>query len=135
MASEAWDEERKKYQATLTQDERIHVKKSLRWLTLKRPGNLSPAEQKALEVVRETIPGLAEAYDVKEAFFRIYDQPDKSSAMRAFAAWEKSLPNNSLQKFRDLAKTVHNHYEDIFAYWDAPSPITKCLHRMSERPD
>ncbi|NMP24270.1 ISL3 family transposase [Sulfobacillus harzensis] len=134
MASEALDEERKTYQATLTQDERIHVKKSLRWLTLKRPSNLSPAEQKALEVVRETIPGLAEAYDVKEAFFRIYDEPDKSSAMRAFAAWEKSLPNNGLQKFRDLAKTVHNHYEDIFAYWDAPSPITnaytECLNGL-----
>ena len=134
MASEALEDERKTYQATLTKDARLHVKKSIRWLTLKRGGNLSPAEQKALEVVRETIPGLAKAYDVKEAFFRIYDELDKSSAMRAFAEWEKSLPNNGLQKFYDLAKTVHNHYEDIFAYWDAPSPITnaytECLNGL-----
>jgi len=85
-------------------------------------------------VVRETIPGLAEAYDVKESFFRIYDEPDKSSAMRVFATWENSLRNKGLQKFRDLAKTVHNHYEDIFAYWDAPSPITnaytECLNGL-----
>jgi transposase len=59
MASEALEEERKKYQATLTKEERVHVKKSIRWLTLKRPGNLNAAEQKALEVVRETIPELA----------------------------------------------------------------------------
>lgn len=85
MASEALEEERKTYQATLTKDARLHVKKSVRWLTLKRPGHLSPAEQQALEMVRQTMPGLAEAYDVKEAFFQIYDETDKSSAMQAFA--------------------------------------------------
>lgn len=134
MASEALEEERKKYQSTLTKDERVHVKKSIRWLTLKRPGNLSAAEQKALEVVRQTIPGLAQAYDFKEAFFRIYDDPDKGSAMRAFEAWENTLPDNELEKFRDLAKTVHNHYEDIFAYWDSPNQITnaytECLNGL-----
>lgn len=134
MASEALEEERKKYQATLSKDERIQVKKSIRWLTLKRPGNLSTTEQKALEIVRQTIPDLAEAYDFKEAFFRIYDDPDKLSAMHAFEAWEKSLPANELERFHSLAKTVHNHYEDIFAYWDSPAPITnaytECLNGL-----
>ena len=134
MASEALDEERKKYQSTLTKDERVHVKKSIRWLTLKRPGNLSTAEQKALEVVRQTIPCLAQAYDFKEAFFRIYDEPDKNSAMRAFEAWENTLPDNEMEKFHGLAKTVHNHYEDIFAYWDSPERITnaytECLNGL-----
>jgi transposase len=134
MASEALEEERKKYQPTLTKDELIHVKKSICWLTLKRPGNLNAAEQKALEVVRQTIPGLAQAYDFKEAFFRIYDDPDKGSAMRAFEAWENTLPDNELEKFHDLAKTVHNHYEDIFAYWDSPNRITnaytECLNGL-----
>ncbi len=134
MASEALEEERKKYQATLSKDERIQVKKSIRWLTLKRPGNLSTTERKALEIVRQTIPDLAEAYDFKEAFFRIYDDPDKQSAMHAFEAWENSLPANELERFHSLAKTVHNHYEDIFAYWDSPAPITnaytECLNGL-----
>lgn len=134
MASEALEEERKKYQATLSKDERIQVKKSIRWLTLKRPGNLSTTERKALEIVRQTIPDLAEAYDFKEAFFRIYDDPDKQSAMHAFEAWENSLPANELERFHRLAKTVHNHYEDIFAYWDSPAPITnaytECLNGL-----
>lgn len=43
--------------------------------------------------------------------------------MRAFEAWENSLPDE-LNGFRSLAKTVHNHYDDIFAYWDSPSRIT-----------
>ncbi|MDY7576538.1 ISL3 family transposase [Actimicrobium sp. CCI2.3] len=134
MASDALEDERKKYQATLTKDERLQVKKSIRWLTLKRPGNLSPAEKKALLVVRETIPALGLAYDVKEAFFRIYDEPDKESAMRAFEAWETALPDDDLPKFTSLAKTVHNHYDDIFAYWDSPGRITnaytECLNGL-----
>ncbi len=111
-------------QATLDKTERIKVKKSIRWLTLKRSNNLSPEEVKALGVVRQIIPDLAVAYDFKEAFYRIYDDPAKESAMRAFEAWENSLPDEGLDGFRSLAKTVHNHYEDIFAYWDSPSRIT-----------
>jgi len=124
MASEALEEERKKYQVTLTKDERLHIKKSIRWLTLKRPATLTPKEQEALAIVRASIPELAIAYDFKESFFRIYDEPDKASAMRAFALWEQSIPKKGLDQFRSLAKTVHNHYEDIFAYWDSPNQIT-----------
>jgi len=105
MASEALEEERKKYQSTLNKDERVHVKKSIRWLTLKRPANLSAAEQKALEVVRQTIPALARAYNFKEAFFRGYDDPGKGSAMRAFEAWENTLPDAEMPKFHKLART------------------------------
>ena len=86
MASEALDEERKKYQAQLSKEDRIYVKKSIRWLVLKRPGSLSPNEQKALEIVRQQIPDLAIAYDFKEMFFRIYDEPDKQKAKNAFEA-------------------------------------------------
>lgn len=124
MASEALDDERKKYQSTLDRNDRLKVKKSIRWLTLKRPKSLSDAERAALKVVRDTIPELAVAYDFKEAFFCIYDEPDKAAAKRAFEAWENSLPSGELPKFHSLARTVHNHYDDIFAYWDAPTRIT-----------
>lgn len=140
MASEALDDERKKFQSTLSKNDRVQVKKSIRWLTLKRPGNLTPAEKSALEVVRQSIPELGVAYDFKEMFFRIYEDPVKESAMRAFEAWENSLPDKELEKFHSLAKTVHNHYDDIFAYWDSPSQITnaytECLNgliKMSNR--
>lgn len=140
MASEALDDERKKFQATLSKNDRVQVKKSIRWLTLKRPSNLTPSEKIALEVVRQVIPELGVAYDFKEMFFRIYDDPVKESAMRAFEAWENSLPDKELEKFHSLAKTVRNHYDDIFAYWDSPSQITnaytECLNgliKMSNR--
>lgn len=124
MASDALDDERKKHQATLDRDDRVRVKKSIRWLTLKRPASLSAAEQRALEIVRLSMPALAAAYDFKEAFYAIYDEPTKETAMRAFEAWENSLPAHGVERFRKLARTVHNHFEDIFAYWDAPYRIT-----------
>lgn len=124
MASDALEEERKKHQATLDRNERLKVKKSIRWLTLKRPSSLSPPEQEALKLVRIGIPQLAEAYDFKEAFYGIYDEPDKTSAMRAFEAWENSLPGGRFPKFHALGRTVHNNYDDIFAYWDAPTRLT-----------
>ncbi|MDW5792950.1 transposase, partial [Klebsiella pneumoniae] len=56
--------------------------------------------------------------------FCIYDEPDKQSAQNAFEAWENSLPPYGMEPFKKLVKTVHNHYDDIFAYWDAPFSIT-----------
>ena len=78
-----------------------------------------------MDAIKGHASGILMAYvsthdDFKEAFFRIYDDPDKTSAMRAFEAWENSLPDKELAKFHSLAKTVHNHFEDIFAYWDSP---------------
>ena len=140
IASEAMEEERKVYQAQLDRNERVQVKKSIRWLMVKRPHNLNPRELEALEVVRSAMPGLGLAYDFKEMFYRIYDDPVKASAMRAFEAWETSLPDRELPLFHSLARTVHNHYEDIFAYWDSPKRITnaytECLNglmKMSNR--
>ncbi len=140
MASEALEEERKQYQLQLSKEDRLYVKKSIRWLTLKRPGNLTQRESEALEIVRKKIPELAIAYDFKEMFFNIYDEPDKQSAQSFFEAWENSLPEGQLKKFHNLAKTVHNHYDDIFAYWDTPFKITNAyteglngLIKMSNR--
>lgn len=123
MASDALDVERKKHQSSLTKNERVHVKKSIRWLTLKRPVSLSPAERVALSAVRAGIPALAEAYDFKEAFYCIYEEPTKDEAIRAFEAWRNTLPEGRLEGFHKLAKTVANHFDDIFAYWDAPHRI------------
>jgi transposase len=124
MASEAFEMERKKFQSQLSKNDRVYIKKSIRWLTLKRPHNLSDLEKEVLVIVRKHIPDLAFVYDLKEAFYRIYDEPNKEKAQNAFEAWENSLPDKGLDGFKSLAKTVHNHYEDIFAYWDAPIQIT-----------
>lgn len=134
MASEALDKERKIHQENLSKHARIYVKKSIRWITLKRPATLTPGEKSALALLRENFPQLAEAYDFKEAFYEIYDDPDKESAIRAFHEWTESLPSKGFKGFHTLAKTVENHFEDIFSYWDSPNRITnaytECLNGL-----
>lgn len=127
MASEAMEFERKAYQKALEKHNRLHLKKTIRWLTLKRPSSLTPEEQHEFQEVRKVMPGLAQAYDFKEMFYAIYDEATKAGAMRAFAAWENTLPSGQLKQFHSLAKTVHNHYQDIFAYWDSPVRITNAF--------
>lgn len=124
MASEALEAERKRFQAELDKNERVRVKKSIRWLTLKRPASLTASEKEALAVVKAQLPTLAEAYDIKEEFFQIYDAEEKETAIELFEKWESSLPKKEFPEFRKLAKTVHNHFADIFAYWDSPGQIT-----------
>ena len=123
MASDALESERKKYQKDLDKDARLQIKKSVRWLTLKRTSSLTPEEAVALAIVKKNVPDLGVAHDLKESFYEIYDQDTRADAMLAFKDWEKSVPAK-MPMFKSLAKTVHNHYEDIFAYWDAPTRIT-----------
>jgi transposase len=123
MATEALETERKKYQKDLEKDARLQIKKSVRWLTLKRTSSLTPEETVALGIVKKSLPNLGVAHDLKESFYEIYDRDTRADAMSAFKDWEKSVPAK-MPMFKSLAKTVHNHYEDIFAYWDAPTRIT-----------
>jgi transposase len=134
MASEALDIERKICQKEFSCYDRILIKKPIRWLTLKRPESLKTAEKSTLELIRESLPELAEAYDLKEYFYQIYDIPDKQAAMSSFESWRNMLPSKGCAGFHKLARTVINHYEDIFAYWDSPYPITnaytECLNGL-----
>ena len=64
------------------------------------------------------------AYDLKEDFFGIYDDHPSSreEAEAAFDAWIREIPDGrEFDPFRALARTVQNHREFIFNYWDAPA--------------
>lgn len=73
---------------------------------------------------------------MKEDFFNIYDEHpnSKEEAQQAFAEWENSIPDDELyDKFRELARTVHNFYEQIFAYWDCPIAISNGFTETTNR--
>lgn len=132
MASDALDHERKKYQAGLSQED--NIKKNIGPLTLNRPRALSQAEQSALVVMREKMPGFALAYDLKEGFNCIYDCEDRETAISRFLDWKEWVPAKGYEQFQQLVKTVDDNFQDIFAYWDCPHQITKayaeCLDGM-----
>ena len=123
IASELMEKERKDMQSQFNKVARLHAKKNLRWLTLKRPDSLNEQELEMLEDMEKTMPKLKLAYDIKEDFYKIYDCETKDAAEEAFKNWADNIPTD-LPQFNDLVKTVSNNYDDIFAYWDAPFNIT-----------
>ena len=123
MASVALDTERKNLQSGMSRYARLNMKKHLRWLLLKRPNSLTEEQLEVLAQLEKLHPELKEAYDFKEQFYNIYEATTKNDAIQRFNDWERDIPKN-IKSFRDVAKTVNNNFEDIFAYWDAPVRIT-----------
>ncbi|WP_327858358.1 ISL3 family transposase [Acinetobacter guillouiae] len=123
MASEALETERKALQGSMNRIARLNLKKNLRWILLKRPKSLTEEQLGQLQDIELHFPQLKEAYDLKEQFYEIYDAQTKDGAIKRFRDWEENIPPD-LKSYLSVAKTVNNHFEDIFAYWDAPVRLT-----------
>lgn len=138
-ANDALDYVRKCVQQSLSKKERIKTKKGLAFSLRTRYENMSTEDTEKIRMIRTNpkLAILADAFDLKEDFYRIYEEngTSKDNAQAAFAAWEQSIPSNPVfDKFREVAQMVHNHYEAIFAWWDCPSAIsngyTECINRL-----
>lgn len=138
-ADEAVDDVRRKLQSDMPKGERIKTKRGFAYTLKKRMDYLTEEEAEKIKLAQrsEKTAPFAVAYNLKEDFFNIYDNnpSSKKAAQQAFADWEASIPKDELyDKFRDLAKTVHNFYDQIFAYWDCPIAIsngfTECTNRL-----
>jgi len=138
-ANLAVDDVRKTIQNSLPKKERISTKKGIAYTLKKRFTDLLPEEAEKIRLIRSRpkLAPMAVAFDLKEDFFNIYDNNIGSvdNAKAAFNNWEQSIPVDDIyDKFRDLASTVHNFYEQIFNYWDCPIAIsngfTECTNRM-----
>ena len=138
-ANWAIDEVRKDVQKYLPKKDRISTKKGLGYTLRKRYADLDTTEQEKIRLLRSNpkLKVLADAYDLKEDFFNIYDynKESKDNAIAAFKAWELSIPSDPIYDcFRDVAETVYRHFDAIFAWWDCPSAIsngyTECINRL-----
>ena len=143
-ANEALDAVRKGLQGALDRKGRLELKKGLAYVLRKRTRDLSLYEASALRALREdsSYSTLMTAYDLKEDFFGIYDDHPSSreEAEAAFDAWIREIPDGrEFDPFRALARTVQNHREFIFNYWECPSRIsngyTECANRLINETD
>ena len=138
-ANEAVDYVRRELQKVMSDKDRIKTKRGLAYTLKTRLSDLTPEEAEKIKLLRDDgkLYLLAEAYDLKEDFFNIYDdnRTSKENAHKAFEAWEASIPEDEIfDKFRELAATVHHFEVQIFQYWDCPIAIsngyTECTNRL-----
>lgn len=79
--------------------------------------NLSPARRLLLDGVLKNSPLLNDAWHTKEAFYDIWEAPDRAEAERLFDEWRASIPA-TLKEFARAAKTVEDWRKEVFAFFD-----------------
>jgi transposase len=89
------------------------------------PGALGPRQLDA--GVPDVGTGLCEA---KEDFYAIWDLADRQADKEAYGAWVRRLPEDRAPTFHELTRAMENWENEIFAYFDHPSP-TPTLSRST----
>lgn len=77
----------------------------------------------ALGMWLDNEPGVKQAYDLKEAFYGIYDAPNKDEAGKRLDAWRESVPasmKKGKKSFAPLITATKNWREEILAFFDHP---------------
>jgi transposase len=116
MATEQMDSARKYYYKNAP----YGLKKS-KGVFLMREDKLSDKGKGYRDTWFEQYPKLKAAYDLKEAFFRIYDCKSRQEAEQAFHEWYMSIPlDRDFNGWRMIASTVRRRKREIFNYFDAP---------------
>lgn len=77
----------------------------------------------ALGMWLDNEPAVKQAYDLKEAFYGIYDAPTKAEAGARLDAWRDSIPatmKKGKKSFAPLITATRNWREEILAFFDYP---------------
>lgn len=118
MANQAVDSVRKKLKDEMTPKQRRQLMRE-RYLLLYRNKELTPEQQFNLDVWLGNVPGLKEAYELKEAFYEIWDTDNSTEGFERYLSWrERCIKSDSYSAYKDLVRAVDNWHEEIFNYFD-----------------
>lgn len=134
MASQAMEVVRKSQRGALEPKFRRKLMHD-RFILLRRTKDLKDDQKATMEGWFAQFPTLKQAYDLKEAFYGLWDIPKKEDAVSAYAEWERSITGTELQTaFRPLLTAMLNWREHIFAYWDhrATNALTEALNGVAK---
>lgn len=132
-ANLAMEEIRKETQRRLPQGQKLNLMRS-RHILLRRKANLNPKELQTIDRWKRLYPALIDAWELKEQFFRIYDEQNPADARKAFTAWVNDLPLTIHHQFKALVNTVDNWSPQIFNYFDQriTNAFTECANGMAK---
>ena len=133
MANYALDGVRKSVRAGLSDSQRKKLMHD-RFLLLKRPKDLKADQKLMLDAWLGTFPVLETAYNLKESFFAVYDQPDKQTALAAYQEWKASMSVEMQAAYQPLLTALTNWETEIFAYfdWGATNACTEALNGITK---
>lgn len=117
MANNALELVRKSLRESLTAKERRLLMHD-RFILLKREHDLNEQEILLLSGWTLNYPLLAQAYRLKEDFYKIYDAQSKHEAMASYTAWKESIPQELMSDYYELVRACDNWMPWIMNYFD-----------------
>lgn len=119
MANESLERARKSIRNTLTPQQRRGLVRD-RFVLQKRRHELTEAEYMRFSVWTLNYPEVVHAYELKEAFFEIWDCQTRHQAQEAYYAWQQQVTPEMGKHFDPLIKAMSNWHDEVFAYFDHP---------------
>lgn len=119
MANQALEQVRKNLRESLTDRQRRTLKRD-RFILLHRRHDLDDKDRLILETWTDNFPDLGKAYELKEAFFDIWNTDDKKVAWERYTEWQTTIPTDMKPQFKEIITAVKNWKDAIFNYFDAP---------------
>ena len=117
MANQAMEQVRKNLRESLTDKKRRQLKRD-RFILLHRKRDLDDQDLFILDTWTKNFPQLGQAYELKEAFFNIWNETDKAAAWARYLEWKQSIPTELAVQFKDITTAVDNWQGPIFNYFD-----------------
>jgi transposase len=111
----AVDEVRRQTWRSLNRLDRKRFKRT-RWLWLKNPWNLKPAQKRRLsELCRRNSP-IVRAYYLKEDFQRFWDYVYQGCAEKHLKQWLWWASHSRLEPFKRFARMIRNHWDGLMSW-------------------
>lgn len=118
-ANQALDKMRNKARRGATGAGRRNPWRGQRLLRM-RAHRLNPAQAMEVQSIKDHNPLVDDAHEYKEAFFRIWDMPNRKEAETEFLFWETMMPESVKPEFGKIAAMIKRWREEIFSYFDYP---------------
>ena len=117
LVTDAVDEVRRSIVRDLaTGEEAARAVKNTRFVLLKNPWNLTPAQRNKLAEVQSTNKRLYRAYLLKETLAQALDYRQPWRARKALDEWLSWASRSRLKPFVKAARTIRKHRDGILAY-------------------
>ena len=117
MANEAMEKARKGLREDLTSKQRRGLMHD-RFVLLKRKAELTDEDYLLMDGWTKNYPLLGTAYDLKEAFYGVYEAEDANDAYQRYGAWRRSIPTELVDHFNDLVRAFENWQPYILNYFE-----------------
>ncbi len=115
------EDERRKYQNQLSEDERKMIKKQCRWLILKRKSRLNEDNLAYLEKLKKENEPLYDLYLLKEDFLDIFQAGKKrTEAKEDILKWVEVVLATKYKKLKQFARSIIKRLDTILNWFDVP---------------